>query len=338
MSGRIKHTMRIPTTHLGKNGPKLPRLGLGLAALGRPGYINLGHGEDFAQDYVIEAMERRTHRMLDAAYEQGIRYFDVARSYGRGEAFLHSWLEGKQPDDVFVGSKWGYTYTAEWRVDADQHEVKEHSLHKLKEQWSESRKLRPYLQLYQIHSATLETGVLDNKEVLAYLAQLKSEGVKVGLSVSGPKQGATLERAMRIAMDGEYLFDTVQATFNILEQSMAKPLAAAAESGMGVIIKEALANGRLTPRNADPTFAKIRDTLSNMARKHEVGMDALSLAFVLAQPWANVVLSGAAVETHLASNVQATQVKLSDDELEHLQHFAQPVMDYWRERSTLEWN
>lgn len=313
-------------------------MGLGLAALGRPGYINLGHGEDFAQDYVIEAMERRTHRMLDAAYAQGIRYFDVARSYGRGEAFLHSWLEGKQPADVFVGSKWGYTYTANWQVEAAQHEIKEHSLDKLKEQWAESKALQPYLQLYQIHSATLETGVLDNEEVLAYLADLKKEGVKIGLSVSGPRQAATLERAMHVNINGGYLFDTVQATFNILEQSMAKPLAIAAEAGMGIIIKEALANGRLTPRNGDPAFAKTRDTLANMARKYEVGMDAIALAFVLAQPWAHIVLSGAAVETHLASNVQATQIKLSPDDVEHLQHFAQPVAEYWRERSTLKWN
>lgn len=313
-------------------------MGLGLAALGRPGYINLGHGKDFAEDYVIEAMERRTHRMLNAAYAHGIRYFDVARSYGRGEDFLRTWLEEKQPPDVFVASKWGYTYTADWQVDAEQHEVKEHSLDKLKEQWAESKVLQPYLQLYQIHSATLETGVLDNEDVLAYLADLKSAGVKIGLSVSGPQQAATLERAMHVNINGGYLFDTVQATFNILEQSMAEPLAIAAEAGMGVIIKEALANGRLTPRNGDPAFAKTHDTLANMARKYEVGMDAIALAFVLAQPWAHIVLSGAAVETHLMSNVQATQIELSTDDLDHLQHFAQPVAEYWRERGALKWN
>ena len=53
-------------------------LGLGLAALGRPGYINLGHGGDLDHDYdVIEAMEANAHAVLDAAWEAGIRYFDV---------------------------------------------------------------------------------------------------------------------------------------------------------------------------------------------------------------------------------------------------------------------
>jgi len=330
--------MPLPTNTLGKNGPELPRLGLGLAALGRPGYINLGHGADMAENYVIDAMERRTHRMLDLAYQEGVRYFDVARSYGRGETFLKNWLDEKQPDDVFVGSKWGYTYTADWQVKAEQHEVKEHSVSRLRHQWTESKVLLPYLKLYQIHSATLETSVLDDSDVLTELAKLKEEGVRIGLSVSGPDQAATLERAMLARVDGEHLFDVVQATFNILEQSMAGPLRQAAESGMGVIIKEALANGRLTPRNQEADFIKTRDTLENMARSYESSMDAISLAFVLAHPWAQVVLSGAAVEAHLYSNLSAAEIELSEDALDHLRQFSEPPEQYWEERSQLRWN
>ena len=43
------------------------QIGLGLAALGRPAYINLGHGEDVA-DPSVDAMERSAHAVLDAAY------------------------------------------------------------------------------------------------------------------------------------------------------------------------------------------------------------------------------------------------------------------------------
>ena len=60
---------------------QLPRLGLGMAALGRPGYINLGHSSDIA-DRSVEAMRKAAHDTLDAAYEAGIRYIDCARSYG----------------------------------------------------------------------------------------------------------------------------------------------------------------------------------------------------------------------------------------------------------------
>ena len=72
------------------------QIGLGLAALGRPAYINLGHGEDVA-DPSVERMERTAHEVLDAAYEGGVRWFDAARSYGRAEDFLASWLASRGP-------------------------------------------------------------------------------------------------------------------------------------------------------------------------------------------------------------------------------------------------
>jgi hypothetical protein len=43
---------------LGTTGPPVTRLGLGLAALGRPSYINLGRGTDLPADRDVEAMER----------------------------------------------------------------------------------------------------------------------------------------------------------------------------------------------------------------------------------------------------------------------------------------
>src|SRR6188472_531689 len=128
----------MPT--LGATGLPVSPLGLGLAALGRPGYINLGHAADVGDTHV-EAMERHAHVVLDAALGGGVRYFDAARSYGRAEAFLASWLDrrGLGRDDVTVGSKWGYTYTANWRVDAAEHEVKDLSAATLRRQLAETR-------------------------------------------------------------------------------------------------------------------------------------------------------------------------------------------------------
>jgi hypothetical protein len=51
------------------------RLGLGLAALGRPGYINVGHGSDLAGRTEVAGLEQHAHTLLDAAHEGGVRYF-----------------------------------------------------------------------------------------------------------------------------------------------------------------------------------------------------------------------------------------------------------------------
>ena len=73
---------------LGTTGLQVSPIGLGLAALGRPAYINLGHARDFQGEYSISAMQSQAHEVLDAAWDAGVRYFDVARSYGLAESFL----------------------------------------------------------------------------------------------------------------------------------------------------------------------------------------------------------------------------------------------------------
>jgi len=326
---------------LGQTRMMVTPLGLGLAALGRPGYINLGHADDLDETYAVEAMEAHAHEVLDAAWDEGIRYFDAARSYGRAEQFLGSWLEqrGLRPEDVGVGSKWGYTYTADWQVDAKVHEVKEHSLDVLQRQLGESRVLLDrHLDLYQIHSATLSSGVLDNEPVLDELARLRTNGLHIGLTLSGEKQAQTLARALEVRYEGRCLFDTVQATWNLLERSAEEALQEAHEEGLGVIVKEALANGRLTPRNDDPAFAVKLQRLRAVAEALETTIDALALAAALAQPWAGVVLSGAATVEHVHSNARAVDLYLDAGLLAELDVLVEEPGQYWQTRSELEWN
>lgn len=312
-----------------------------MAALGRPGYINLGHGADLGHKYDVVEMEAHAHAMLDAAWESGIRYYDTARSYGRGEAFLASWLRsrGIGPAEVTVGSKWGYTYTAGWQVEVEKHEVKDHTLPVYQRQIGESRELLgEYLNLYQVHSATLDSGVLEDGDVLRALAELRDSGVVVGLSLSGPRQGDTLRKALGVQSDGRPLFHSVQATWNLLVREATDALGEAHEAGMGVIIKEALANGRLTERNDDPAFADKLTLLRQTAEDAGTTVDALALAGVLARPWVDVVLSGAARTEHLMSNVGALDVVWTDEMEASLAGLAEPAEQYWAARGDMDWN
>ena len=304
-------------------------IGLGLAALGRPGYLNLGHGDDLGSDRSVGALERHAHAVLDAAYEQGVRYFDAARSYGRAEAFLASWLRqrGLAPGAVTVGSKWGYTYTAGWQVDADPPEVKDLSVDTFRRQIGETRELLgDHLALYQIHSATVDSGVLEDPAVLDALAELRAEGVSVGLTTSGPEQAQTVERAL--AAGG---FDTVQSTWNLLEPSAGPALAQARGEGLGVVVKEALANGRLTARGGCPELEQVAGRLG-------APPDAVALSAVLAQPWVDVVLSGAGSPEQLVSNLAARELRWDREAAQALAGLAEEPEAYWRARSELAWN
>jgi aryl-alcohol dehydrogenase-like predicted oxidoreductase len=314
---------------LGQTSLEVSRIGLGLAALGRPGYINLGHADDLAGRTDVEAMRANAHAVLDAAYAAGVRYFDAARSYGRAEEFLGSWLaqRGLSPPAVSIGSKWGYTYTAGWRTDAETHEVKDLSIATLRRQVQETRQqLGSNLGLYQIHSATLESGVLDDPRVREELARLRAGGLAIGLTVTGPRQADTITRALEVGG-----FDAVQATWNLLEPSAGPALAAAHAAGLGVIVKEAVANGRLTARGDVPQLVKA-------AAQAGVSADALALAAVLAQPWANVVLSGAATADVVASNLAALGIAVDRQTLQQLDGLSEDPDAYWERRSGLRWS
>jgi aryl-alcohol dehydrogenase-like predicted oxidoreductase len=296
------------------------RLGLGLAALGRPAYINLQR--DLGEERSREALRARTHAVLDAAYAAGIRYFDAARSYGLAEAFLGSWLRERDVRPR-VGSKWGYTYTAGWRMDAEQHEVKDLRAATFRRQLAETRaELGDFLSLYQIHSATLESGVLEDEEVLGELTALRATGVAVGVTVTGARQAETIDAA--VAAGG---FDAVQATWNLHERSAGGALARAGAAGMEVIVKEAVANGRLAGEAAPAA-------LRAAARELGTTPDALAIAVALAQPWVGVVLSGASSVPMLESNLDA--LRLAPDAGAFAQ-LSEPADAYWSARSQLPW-
>jgi aryl-alcohol dehydrogenase-like predicted oxidoreductase len=331
------------TSALGDSGLVASALGLGLAAVGRPAYITLGRARDLPADRSPAAMRERTHRLLDAAAVAGVRYVDVARSYGRAEEFLAAWLAAALPLDppVTVGSKWGYEYTGAWRLDAAVHERKEHTRARFARQLDEStRLLGDRLALYQVHSATLESGVLDDAGLLAALVAARRAGRcrAVGVTVTGPHAAATIERALEARADGERVFDVVQATFNVLERSVAPALARAHDAGLGVIAKEVVANGRLTPANDRPADAALVARLETIARRHGVPVDRVATAFALAQPFVDVTLSGAATTDQLASHVAAASLALSDADRRALAALAEPPERYWATRARLAWS
>jgi aryl-alcohol dehydrogenase-like predicted oxidoreductase len=327
----------LETRRLGRRGLVVSRLGVGLAAIARPGYITLGRAADLPADRSPDALFARVAAVLDAASGAGVRYVDVARSYGRAEEFLARWLgeRGVARDTLTVGSKWGYRYTAGWQVDAPVHEEKELSLARFTSQLAESRALLgAWLDLSQIHSATAESGCLEDAALLAALVDGRRRGAyrAVGLTLSGVTSARALELARAAEVDGEPVFDVVQATFNVLEPSLAGALRDAHDAGMGVIAKEVFANGRLTDAHARTEDAALLARLR--AAVPGVPVDRIAAAFALAHPFVDVALSGAATVGQLASHVAAAELAVDPSVLAA---FAEPPERYWATRSALPW-
>jgi aryl-alcohol dehydrogenase-like predicted oxidoreductase len=150
--------------------------------------------------------------------------------------------------------------------------------------------------------------------------------VAVGVTVTGPGQAATIDHALEIG-----IFDTVQATWNLLERSAAPALQRAHDAGLGVIVKEALANGRLTIHGAEPA-------LLAYANDRDLPPDAVAIAAAISQPWSDMVLSGAVSAQMLASNLRALELAL--DGARPAEELTQLCIDpdaYWLRRSQLPW-
>ncbi len=312
------------------------QLGLGTAALGRPQYINIK--TDTAEKVLnLSEFKAKGMHLLDFAYSRGIRYFDTAPGYGLAEDTLINWLNNVPRNGVIVGTKWGYTYVANFKPDATVHEIKEHSLVKLNEQWEVSKNLLPYLNYYQIHSATLDSGVLDNTAIHERLHELKHQHqLTIGITTSGANQLEILHKAIDIEVNGEPLFDSYQITFNIFDQSLEE--AEEILTGKKIIIKEALANGRVFRNKDYPHYDYAYLALEALSNKHQVGIDAIALRFAMQSFPSALVLSGASTIAQLDQNLYANTISLDESDMTQLAAIKFPASDYWSERKKLEWN
>ena len=312
-------------------------IGLGTAALGRPQYINVRL--ETCDNSNLEKFRQQSFQVLEDAYNLGIRYFDTAPGYGLAEELLLEWLQTKDDDSIEVATKWGYTYTANFDANAKVHEVKEHSLAKLNEQWTFSKQLLPYFKVYQIHSTTLETGILENEAVLSELAHLKKEhNLKIGITTTGTNQVEVIQKALTVLVDGEQLFDVFQVTYNFLDQSLLEIIDELISQNKSIVIKEVLANGRIFKNENYPYYQKMYATLENLATKYKVGVDAIALKYVLQTISNATVLSGASNTNQLTENLKANSFLLSNDDIQLLKSFKVSPEFYWKERKQLQWN
>ena len=141
-----------------------------------------------------------------------------------------------------ISSKWGYVYTADWEVAADPPEVKHHDVDTFRRQLSETREhLGDWLALYQIHSATPDSGVLGERR-----------GAERDGRVRPP---ARRQRQRHEPGRDDRSRGVARASSAPCRRpgtcTSARPRMRWRARGLKVIVKEALANGRLAARDAE---------------------------------------------------------------------------------------
>ncbi len=291
-----------PATHvrLGTTGLLVPRLGFGGATIG-----------------FCERSEADLREVVRSAVDSGITFFDTAPDYRDSERILGEVLADVR-STVVVATK------------AGRYQVRDDGVWRVLEDWSAAgvyasveRSLAALrtdrLELVQLHSPPLE--VLHAGEALEGLRRARSDGLvrHIGVSADG-------EAARWALASGD--FETLQLSYSVLEQDASGLLDEARRKGVGVIVKQPVANGV-----ADlPRCPEHPDWAAKWARAQLMDLTPLgvpgartggALRWLLADARVDTAIVGTSSAAHLRANVEAARSPLSEAGFAFLQ-------DEWR--------
>jgi aryl-alcohol dehydrogenase-like predicted oxidoreductase len=226
--------------------------------------------------------------ILQAA-DAGVNLFDTAPAYGASELLLGEVL-ARRPECLIATKIAVPATTGAASIGPLINASLEASLRNLR---------REALDILQIHNATLAI-LADGKFLEALLAARQHGKIRLlGASVY------TEEEALAVIDCG--CFDVLQVAYNLLDQRMAQRVfAAAAVSGIAVILRSALLKGALTEKSQwlPPALLPLREEVELIRRGVRDWQELTRLAyrFCLSVPQASSVLVGARTlpELHLA--------------------------------------
>ena len=245
-------------------------LGLGIVGLGRPwGYIP---GEVPSEPDAI--------RLLERAYEIGIRYFDSAPSYGVAEERLGKFLaslDARERSQVRIATKFGEHWDA-----ARQQPFVDHSYDALCRSLDTSLERLKRIDVLQLHKTT--PAALASRDVVrAWNYAHESCVPMIGASVSDLESaGMTI---------GDVRYSAIQLPLNRTHVQFSAAVAQAAARGMWVATNRPFAMGALL-------YGENATTAEDAFR------------FVVEHRFTGVVLTGTKVEQHLLRNWGAFRAML----------------------------
>lgn len=287
--------------------------------LGKTGFsvseIGLGCASWWGQKAFDEAA---AVRLIHAALDRGVTFFDTGASYSGGEAEprLGRALKGRDLEGVVIATKAGTRFDGR-RVVRD--------IAPASVVASAERSLRNLgleaLPLLQLHGPAIEDL---QGELLEALAGLKRRGLVRALGVN------SFDPAVIAHVAAMSEFDVVMVDYNVLRPERAALIAQAAEQGKGVLAGMALAMGHTggrvwklrAPRDvwyALRAFKNHRADIGHGARfgflnqLREMSGPQAALAYVLANPRVSCAVIGTTRMAHLLENLDASGRVLPDE-------------------------
>lgn len=287
---------------LGRTGLAVSTLGFGALEIGRNWPYWRQDKDDFSRPDESDAV-----KVIHAALDNGINFFDTAPAYFQSEEILGRAFKGMRKE-VLIATKCGEWFDGK-------NSVYDYSYGETKKFIENSLRLlqTDYIDLLQIHSANAE--IIQKGETLKAMKQAQQAGKVRFLGLSTEFTDA----ALLAIQTGN--FDSVQVSYNAINLSFAREVfPKAKENQIGVIVKDGMARGKLSPKFADVTTQDERTQIEKiklLADKHSMSLSELAVRFVFSNPIVSSVIIGTKKPEHLNSNIASIKQGVLPSELVH---------------------
>jgi aryl-alcohol dehydrogenase-like predicted oxidoreductase len=276
--------------------------------------------------------EAATGRVVSAALDAGINFFDTADIYGatKSEEFLGRALAGRRHEAI-VATKFGMA------VDEQRKGARPEYVHRAAED-SLTRLRTDYIDLYQLHQPDPEVPIADTLGALDRL--VKAGKVKeIGCSNFSAEQ---LDEAERAITPGAARFVSVQNEYSLLKREPERSVLPACERlGLAFLPYFPLASGLLTgkyeagnvPKDSRLSLSwtsrftteknvRIADALKAFAARRGHTLLELAISWLAARPRVASVIAGATSPDQIRANVAAANWSLTPEELAEIDRLA----------------
>ena len=271
---------------LGNTGIKVSEIAFGGVEIGIPYGIGVNSQADMPTD-------QESGKLLQAALDNGINFFDTARAYGRSESIIGKAFADKR-ERVVICTKCSHLPSEKTAPD------KMRALIEFSLEESLSALQTNYIDVYKLHSANLN--ILKNDVVLDAFSKLKKEGTIRATGVST----YTVDETKTAIEQG--VWDVIQLSFNLMDQRQGALFDIATRTGIGIVVRSVLLKGILTDkgRNLHPELKHVadhRDRYQELFDESIPTLSTLATKFALSFPQVSSVLVGIARMDYLQNSV-----------------------------------
>ena len=321
---------------LGRTGLYVSEMCLGTMTYG---------GNEGIWGFIGNLGQKEVDRQIGLAWDMGVNFFDTANIYSYGDSeklFGKAIKNNKIPRyKTIIATK------VRGRIEDGPNEAglsRKHILHQLDE--SLKRLGTDYIDLYQIHGPDPVTPM---EETLRTLEDTIRSGKVRYIGISNHMAWQTMEALSISEKHGWNRFESIQAYYSIAGRELEREIIPLAKKqNLGIMVWSPLAGGFLTgkfsrdvkgpkgarrtdfdfpPVNKDLAFNCI-DKMKIIAEKHNISIAQTALAWVLHQPGISTVIMGAKKENQLKENLEVSNIKLTEEDLNVLNEVSRIAPEY----------